>query len=71
MKKVGVGLLFLATLVTIGGVIWMMVSEAGNTPVIIFVIVGAFALGFLVILAGVIRDRIKQKKNENFKEVKY
>ena len=70
MKKIGVGLLLLAALCTVGGVIWLIVSEAANTPVIVLVIVGAIVLGFAAILAGVIRDRIKQKKNENFKGVK-
>jgi len=71
MKKVGLGLLFLAALAAIGSVIWIIVSQAENTPVIVFIILGAFALGLLVILAGVIRDRVKQKKSENFKEMKY
>jgi hypothetical protein len=70
MKKLGLALLLLAALAVIGGLIWITVSQA-NTPVIVFIILGAVILGFLAILIGVIRDRVKQKKKENFKGVKY
>jgi uncharacterized membrane-anchored protein len=71
MKILGLLLLALAFLAVVGGVVWTIATQAANTPVIVIVIIGAVALGFLLLLAGAIRDRLKQKKQEDFKEVKY
>ena len=66
MKTIGLGLLLVAVLAVVGSVIWVMVTEADSTPVMVYVIMGAGALGIIILLAAAIRDRQKQQKSEQF-----
>ncbi len=66
MKAIGLGLLLVAVLAMVGSVIWVMVTEASNTPVIVYVIIGAAALGVVTLLAAAVSDRRKQQKSEHF-----
>ncbi|MFH1639460.1 MAG: hypothetical protein ABIB93_04005 [Chloroflexota bacterium] len=69
MKKLGFLLLIVAAVAAIGAFLWTIISEADSTPVIVFVIIGCFGIGFLILLGVAIRDRQRQKKNEDFKGV--
>ncbi len=69
MKSIGLGLLLVALIATIGSIIWSMIAEAGEMPWIVWVIGGALFLGSILLLAAAIRDRLKAKKGENFKGV--
>ncbi len=68
MKKFGLGLLLVSILVVIGSIIWVMVTEADDIPVLIYVVMGTAALGFVMLLAAAIVDRRKQIAQENFEK---
>jgi uncharacterized membrane protein YuzA (DUF378 family) len=60
------GLLLVAVLAMVGSVIWDMVTEASGTPAIVYVIIGAAVLGFILLLASAIADRRRVQKSEQF-----
>jgi len=66
MKAIGLGLLLVAVLAMVGSVIWVMVTEASSTPVIVYIIIGAALLGVIMLLGAAISDRRKQQKSEKF-----
>ena len=66
MKAIGLGLLLVAVLAMVGSVIWVMVTEASSTPVIVYIIIGAAVLGVIMLLVAAISERQKQKKTEHF-----
>jgi uncharacterized integral membrane protein len=66
MKAIGLGLLLVAVLAMVGSVIWVMVTEASSTPVIVYIIIGAAVLGVIMLLGAAINDRQKQQKSEKF-----
>ena len=68
MKKFGLGLLLVSALVVIGSFIWVMVTEADEIPVLMYVVFGTAALGFVMLLAAAIVDRRKQMAQENFEK---
>ena len=69
MQKIGFGLIILGVVGILGLIIWGIAEESGEAPIFIWLIIGAIVLGVLVLLAAAIRDRIKQSKTEDFKEV--
>lgn len=72
MQKLGFILLGIGAVGVIGLIIWGIAetsSEFAEIPLIVKLVIGALAAGFLVLLAAAIRDRIKQAKTEDFKGV--
>ena len=69
MKTLGLGLFLVALIAIIGSVAWAIFTDAGETPWIAWVIGGSLLLGTILLLAAAIRDRLKAKKEENFKGV--
>ena len=69
MKTLGLGLFLVALIAIIGSVAWAIFTDAGETPWIVWVIGGSLLLGTILLLAAAIRDRLKAKKEENFKGV--
>ncbi|MGI2336162.1 MAG: hypothetical protein ACRKGH_05915 [Dehalogenimonas sp.] len=69
MKQLGFGLFIIAFVAMVGSFIWVMMSEADQTPWVVILITGAVLLGTLLLLGQAIVDRQKQKKKENFEEV--
>jgi uncharacterized membrane-anchored protein len=66
MKAIGLGLLLVAVLAMVGSVIWVMVTEASGTPAVVYVMIGAAVLGFILLLAAAIADRRRAQKSEQF-----
>ncbi|NLE08455.1 MAG: hypothetical protein GX631_04290 [Dehalococcoidales bacterium] len=66
MKKVGLGLLAVSVLAVIGTMVWAMVTEADDTPVVIYIIFGTAGIGALILLAVAVYERKKQEKKETF-----
>ncbi|MDV2988775.1 MAG: hypothetical protein P3T54_01250 [Dehalogenimonas sp.] len=69
MKQLGFGLFIVAFIAMLGSFVWLMATEAEQTPWIVILVTGAFLLGTILLLAQAIVDRQKQKKKENFEEV--
>ena len=69
MKTIGLGLFLVALIAIIGSVAWAIFTDAGETPWIVWFIAGSLLLGTILLLAAAIRDRLKAKKEENFKGV--
>jgi len=66
MKAIGLALLVISNLAMIGSIIWVIATEPEAIPAIIYVIIGTSTLGFLMLIGVAIRDRVRQKKDENF-----
>ncbi len=66
MKKVGLGLLAVSLLVVIGTMIWAMVTEAENTPIVIYIVFGTAGLGAIILLVVAVYERKQQEKKETF-----
>ena len=70
MQKIGFGLIILGALGVLGLIVWGISEESsGEVPLFVWLIIGSIVLGVIVLLVAAIRDRIKQAKTENFKEV--
>ena len=69
MKTLGLGLFLVALVAVVGSIVWTFIAEAGETPWVVWVIAGSLFLGAALLLAAAIRDRLKAKKEENFKGV--
>jgi hypothetical protein len=72
MQKLGLGLLAFGFVGLIGLIIWGITEssqELSGVPIFVWLIVGILLLGFLLLLAAAIMDRIKQSKTENLKGV--
>ena len=72
MQKLGFGLIILGAIGVVGLIIWGIAetsSEVEDVPLFVWLIIGSMVLGVLVLLAAAIRDRTKQAKTEDFKEV--
>lgn len=69
MKQLGFGLFIVAFIAMLGSFVWLMATEAEQTPWVVIVITGAILLGTLLLLTQAIVDRQKQRKKENFEEV--
>ena len=66
MKKIGLGLLAVSVVAILGTVIWAMVTEAENTPLVLYIIFGAAGLGSIILLIVAVVERKKQAKQETF-----
>jgi hypothetical protein len=72
MQKLGFGLIIVGIVGVIGLFIWGIAetsTELTEVPLFVWLIIGAIVLGVLLLLITAIRDRIKQSKTEDFKEV--
>ena len=72
MQKRGFGLIITGMVGGIGLIIWDIAetsTELAEVPLFVWLIIGVIVLGVLLLLATAIRDRIKQSKTEDFKEV--
>ena len=70
MQKIGFGLIILGALGVLGLIVWGIAEESsGEVPLFVWLIIGSIVLGVIVLLVAAIRDRIKQAKTEDFKEV--
>ena len=68
-QRIGFSLVAIGALVLIG---WSVRGFflASDIPLIVRIAVGAIGLGFLILIGTVIKDRISQAKEEDFKEVR-
>ena len=66
MKRAGIGLLLISVLAIVGSIIWVMITEADSTPLIVYIVIGAAVLGVIMLLVAAISERQKQKKTEHF-----
>lgn len=71
MKKVGLGLLAVSVLAVLGTMIWAMVTEAENTPIVIYIVFGAAGLGAIILLAVAVYEKRKQENQETFERRNY
>jgi len=72
MQKLGFGLIIVGIIGVIGLIFWGIArtsTELGGVPWFVWAVIGVIVLGVLILLAAAIRDRIKQSKTEDFKEV--
>lgn len=72
MQTVGLGLLLLGLAGLLGvGVYYALEAlfASNEIPLAIRLSIAAVVAGFLVLVASVIRDRIRESKNERFEEV--
>jgi len=65
---IGIGLVCLVGLM-VWGAIQVLNLIFGGIPIIVTVVVGCIGAGVLVLIGKVIKDRVKQGKKEDFKEV--
>ena len=72
MKKLGFGLIIIGVVGVVGLFVWGIAetsTELAEVPLFVWLIIGAIVLGVLLLLITAIRDRMKQSKIEDFKEV--
>ena len=72
MQTVGLGLLLIGLAGLLGvGVYYALEAlfTSGEIPLAIRLSVAAAVAGFLVLVASVVRDRIRESRNERFEEV--
>ena len=74
MNKAGIVVLLagIVGLIAYGvyGLVVAMYGESG-VPIVIKIAVPAVVVGLALVLIGTIRDRIRDRRGEDFKEVKY
>ena len=72
MQKLGFGLIIIGVVGVVGLFVWGIAetsTELAEVPLFVWLIIGAIVLGVLLLLITAIRDRMKQSKIEDFKEV--
>ena len=72
MQTMGLGLLLLGLVGLLGVGVYYALRElfaADEVPFLIRLSIAAVIVGFVVLMASVVRDRIRESKSERFEEV--
>ncbi len=72
MQTIGLGLLLLGLAGLLGVGVYYALSElfaADEVPFLIRLSIAAAVVGFVVLMASVVRDRVRESRTERFEEV--